>query len=301
MRVRLLGIAAGGGVPQWNCRCGNCRAARADSLPRATQCSLAVSPDGAQWYLVNAAPDVTDQLRRWPELHPPSGIRSTPVRGVILTDAELDHVLGLLHLREGEPWTLYATRPVAELLEQDLRVLPALRRYADVAVRVLRPDEPVSLGDGPSHMEMRLTETGRRLPRYADRTSREAAGAVVAVTLRDPATGRRLVYAPGVGALSRALFQACVDAEAVFFDGTFWTDDELRRLGVAAGGASEMGHVPVSGPEGSAEWLAKLPARVKRYVHINNTNPLLDPVSEERAAIRRLGLDVASEGWAVTL
>lgn len=301
MRVRLLGTAAGGGVPQWNCRCRNCRAARAGFLPRPAQCSLALSPDGAGWYLINATPDVTDQLARWPELHPSGGIRSTPIRGVILTDGELDHVLGLLHLREGEPWTLYATPAVAALLAQDLRLLPALQRYADVAVRILSPEEPVPLGDGRFGLEVRVTETGRRLPRYAASPQREAPGAVVAVTLSDPATGRHVVHAPGVGVLSDALFRQCAGAEVVFFDGTFWQDDELRQLGISADSASEMGHVPVSGPEGSAEWLAKLPARSKMYVHVNNTNPLLDPDSDARAAIRRLGLDVAVDGWAVTL
>ena len=122
MRVRLLGTAAGGGVPQWNCRCTNCLAARRSLIAPLAQCSLAFSPAGQEWYLVNATPDVTQQLARWEELHPQSGIRSTPIRGVILTDGELDHTLGLLHLREATGWTLYATSPVARMLEDDLHV-----------------------------------------------------------------------------------------------------------------------------------------------------------------------------------
>src|SRR5579864_3152136 len=126
MRVRLLGTAAGGGFPQWNCRCANCVAARQNRLTPLAQCSLAFSPSGRNWYLVNATPDVTQQFAQWSELHPQSGIRSSPVEGVILTDGELDHVLGLLHLREASRWTLYAAPPVAEMIENDLRLMPAL-------------------------------------------------------------------------------------------------------------------------------------------------------------------------------
>ena len=261
-----------------------------------SHCALAFSADGDGWYLINATPDVSGQVARWPELHPRSGMRSTPIRGIVLTDGELDHVLGLAHLREGVPWTLYATAPVAAMLEEDLRLLPALRRYTDVRLRVLSPENPERVGDGPSSVEMRLVETGRRLPRYRE-AGGVAGGAVVAVILTDTSSGKRAVYAPCVGRLSGDLRDRCGGAEVVFFDGTFWADDELIRLGMARETAREMGHVPVHGPEGSALWLSDAGARTMLYVHVNNTNPLLDPASPERAWIRDLGLDLAADGW----
>ncbi len=301
MRLRLLGTAAGGGLPQWNCACENCVAARRNLIPPLGQCSLAFSPAGQGWYLVNATPDVTHQLARWEELHPQSGIRSTPIRGVILTDGELDHTLGLLHLREASRWTLYATPPVARMLQDDLRLVPALRRYAEIGVHELSLDAPLYLGEASSRLEVRLVATGRHLPRYLGGTTGAPDGAVVGLILTDLSSGKRVVHAPCVGELSETLRDRLQGAEVIFFDGTFWSDDELRRLGIGTDTATDMGHIPVSGPEGSALWLSKLAAHTKLYVHLNNTNRLLDPASEERAWIRTLGLEVATDGWALTL
>lgn len=267
------------------------------------QSALAFSPDRTVWYLVNATPDVTHQLARWPELWPRgSSLRHGPVRGIVLTDGELDHVAGLLHLREGADWTLYATPPVVTILEEELRLLPALRRYGPVRVQPVSPQSVLVLGRPPKQVEVCLTPVGRHSPRYVGPSQPGSAeGAVVAVTLRNPSTGRRVVYAPAVDHLSDTLARCCEGADLVLFDGTFWTDDELAGLGVAPATATEMGHVPVSGSSGSAAWLAALPAETKLYVHVNNTNPLVDPHSQERAALRRLGLDVAAEGWTIDL
>jgi pyrroloquinoline quinone biosynthesis protein B len=301
MRLRLLGTAAGGGFPQWNCRCANCVAARENRLSPLAQCSLAFSPSGRTWYLVNATPDVTHQLARWSELHPQSGVRSTPLEGVILTDGELDHVLGLLHLREAARWTLYAAPAVAEMIEEELRLMPALRRYADVRVREIMPETPFYFEDGPSRIEARLVSTGRHRPRYLGRSAPGSPAVVGALLLTDIASGRRVAYAPCVGELTEALRDHLAGADVILFDGTFWSDDEMRRLGAGGQAATAMGHVPVGGAEGSASWLSKLSARTKLYVHINNTNPLLDQGSPERASIRALGLEVATDGWTATV
>src|SRR2546426_4185965 len=297
MRIRLLGTAAGGGLPQWNCRCANCEAARQHRISPMAHCSLAFSPDGSGWYLVNATPDVTQQLARWPELHPRAGIRSTPVRGVILTDGELDHILGLLHLREATRWTLYATPSIITMLEDGLRVLPALRRYADIDVRRLSWEDPLPLDEGGSRVTLRLVATGRHLPRYLGGGNEARDGAGAAIFLTDRSTGARVAYAPCVAELSEALRERLQHADVILFDGTFWSDDELSRLGIGTETATRMGHVPVSGPGGSAVWLSELSAREKLCVHINNTNPLLDPASAERAWVRGLGLEVAGDGW----
>jgi len=293
MRVRVLGTSAGGGLPQWNCACPNCRAAREGRLGPRLQCALAFCDADAGWYLVNATPDVTHQMSRWPELHPRRGVRQAPVRGVLLTDGELDHVLGLLHLRESTPWTLYATPSVLRLLREDLCLLPALERYNEVRARPL-----TASGMELPGVEVRIVETSRRRPRYA-RGGGE--GSVVALVLTDRTTGQSLVYAPGVAELSEPLRTVCVTASVVLFDGTFFTDDEPVRMGIASENARAMGHVPVSGRDGSACWLADLPTPYKLYVHLNNTNPLLDPDSQARAWIRELGLEVAEDGWEVVV
>jgi len=213
------------------------------------------------------------------------------VRGVLLTDGELDHVLGLLHLRESTPWTLYATPSVLRLLREDLCLLPALERYNEVRARPL-----TASGMELPGVEVRIVETSRRRPRYA-RGGGE--GSVVALVLTDRTTGQSLVYAPGVAELSEPLRTVCVTASVVLFDGTFFTDDEPVRMGIASENARAMGHVPVSGRDGSACWLADLPTPYKLYVHLNNTNPLLDPDSQARAWIRELGLEGAEDGGEV--
>lgn len=271
---------------------------RAGTLSPRLQAAAAFSPDGEAWYLINATPDLTTQLLQTPALHPKT-VRDTPVAGVILTDGELDHVLGLLHLREGAGWTLFATDSTAQLLGEALPALSILNRYvADTAVETLSLSEPRFFGEGASRVKMQVIETGTELPRYAGASDR--AGAVVAL-LFETAAGRQLAYAPGVSRLTRELFGALQQAEIILFDGTLYSDNELQTLGVGRATAADMGHVPMGGPEGTAVWLAQLPAPVKRYVHLNNTNPALLETSPARAELRELGLELADEPWEVEL
>lgn len=226
-------------------------------------------------------------------------MRDTPIKGVILTDGELDHVLGLLHLREGAGWTLYATDSTSELLLERFPALEILNAYvADTSVTPLRPGEPHVFGSGANAVTMDLLETGTELPRYAD--ADERAGAVVALVFTTK-SGKKLVYAPGVSKLTEALKTALQDADIILFDGTLYTDDELQTLHIGTATAADMGHVPMSGPDGTAAFLAHLPAPTKRYVHINNTNPALKETSAARAQLRELGLDLAEDGWEVEL
>lgn len=267
-------------------------------LPARLQASIAFSPDGEDWYLVNATPDVTTQMLRYPELHPKKGTRHTPVRGVLLTDAELDHTLGLLHLRERESWTLHAPGGVLACLRRGFDVLPSLQRYTSVQVQEVGPELSVSFG--AAGMSVRWLETGQEPPLYVGSTKAVAA-AVNALVLSDEASGKSLVYVPGVLALSDELDQACRQADAVLFDGTFWTGDELESVSGSPRNAFDMGHWPIGGDMGSAHYLATLPATFKRYVHINNTNPVLDPTSWQRQALREMGLDVAEDGEELNL
>lgn len=298
--LRILGTAAGGGFPQWNCRCRYCEASRRGLLPPRLQASAAVSPNGQDWYIINATPDITTQLARWPDLHPKEDIRHTPFNGVLLTDGELDHTLGLLHLREGAGWQLYGTSAVLEMLRVDFQVLPALARYADPEVLTISCNTPLIVGDEMTQIAVRWLETGRDSPRYTQ-GEQEAPGAVTALIFEDLTNGRRLAYAPGVGVITDELFDELSGVDALFFDGTFWSDDEFPKVGGTPRSAREMGHMPISGADGSAARLADLPAKVKRYIHINNTNPILDPLSEQRRQIRAYGLEVAEDGEEVEL
>lgn len=271
---------------------------RSGELAPRLQAAAAFSPDGSDWYLINATPDLTAQLFQTPALHP-KAVRDTPLAGVILTDGELDHVLGLLHLREGAGWTLYATDSTTQLLKGAFPALEILNRYvADTTVETLSLSEPRFFGEGNARVKLQVLETGTELPRYAG--AGERAGAVVAL-LFETAQGRQLVYAPGVSRLSRDLFRSLQRAEVILFDGTLYSDDELQATGTGSATAKDMGHVPMGGPEGTAVWLAQLGAPTKHYVHLNNTNPALVETSAARAELRELGLELASEPWEVEL
>ncbi|PNY80788.1 pyrroloquinoline quinone biosynthesis protein PqqB [Deinococcus koreensis] len=283
----LLGTAAGGGLPQWNCGCRNCARVRAGELPARTQSSAAFTPDGERWYLIDASPDVARQLLA---LGPPRG-RSTPLAGVLLTDAEFDHTLGLLQLREGSAWELHATPGVHALLEDQFPVRRLLSRYAQITPVSAPPGEPRLFGD----LEVTWVALDDHTPRY-HHGRRPEAGATSALRLRGPR--RTLVYAPSLSTLAGPVPELLASADVLLVDGTFYHPDELIRLGLGTGDAASMGHLPVVQ---SAPTLARLPAATKLYTHLNNTNPALDPASPERAWLRAQGLDLADDGWFVGL
>jgi pyrroloquinoline quinone biosynthesis protein B len=305
MQIILLGTAAGGAVPQWNCWCPTCRAARADPArvhPR-SQSSVAVSPDGVRWFLINASPDVRHQLTRLTS-HGPARedtVRHVPLEAVLLTDAELDHSLGIVLLREARRLAVYATDATARILEQDSRLLPTTRAFATVTVTPLPIGRAVSLLDrtgAASGLTAEAFVVAGDSPRFA---SEESPGHTVGLTIRDAATGGSVAYVPGCGALDDALASRLRAADAVLFDGTFWQDDELSALGISTVTAREMGHVPISGPGGSLAMMAALPARIRIYTHINNSNPILDERSAPRAAVNGAGVVVGDDGMTMTV
>jgi pyrroloquinoline quinone biosynthesis protein B len=308
MRVIVLGSAAGGGVPQWNCGCAPCTDARQRGARR-MQSSLAVSADGERWILLNASPDVGPQLAAHRALWPRGG-RDTPLCAVVLTDAEIDHTLGLVLLRENAArLPVYAPAGVIALLEDAWPLFPVLSSYAGVDARRLPDDgHSVALADhvgAPLGLSTGAVAVARRSPRFAAAQTGAARGSpdAVAVGLRlvDERTGGVLAYIPTAGAVDAAVRQVAHDADLLLFDGTFWSDDELRRAGVNAPTAREMGHVPVGGPGGSAELLPRLGAKRTLLIHVNNTNPLLHATGPERAALARTGIGVAEDGMAFEL
>jgi pyrroloquinoline quinone biosynthesis protein B len=302
VRVVLLGTAAGGGFPQWNCWCPTCRASRLDprrALPRTQSCA-AVSSDGERWFLLNASPDIHRQLACLPGPLP-SGIRHVPVEGIIATDAELDHTLGIVLLREARRLQLYATTEIRSILEADSRLLPVARAFAEVTVTDLPLDRrvPLTYPDGESAgITVQAFAVPAGPPRFA---SRNGAGHTVGLILEEEASGRSCAFVPGCGELEPSLLDRLGATDLLLFDGTFWSDDELRRLGIGQRTAREMDHIPVSGADGSLARLAGVTRPQKVYIHINNTNPMLLEGSPERRAVVAAGIEVGSDGMSFTV
>ncbi|MET7699648.1 pyrroloquinoline quinone biosynthesis protein PqqB [Streptomyces sp. NPDC005485] len=294
MRVALLGTAAGGGFPQWNCACALCAAARDGKLPARTQECVAVSGNARDWWLLNASPDIRTQLIAAPVLAPGPGPRDTPVRGVLLTDAEADHVMGLTILRGGADLTVYAPPAV-------LATLAPLRGMLDRYAPWVWAD---SLAEGGFVLSGGLVVTahpiGSKIPKYVSGAAEDTRW-VTAYRIEDLATGGVLVYAPCVARWTPALDGLLTTADCVLLDGTFYAADEMGGAVRAPAGQAAMGHLPVSGAQGSLAALARHP-RVRRiYTHLNNTNPLLDPDSEARARVTETGVEVLEDGAEVAL
>ncbi|HTQ58297.1 MAG TPA: pyrroloquinoline quinone biosynthesis protein PqqB [Bryobacteraceae bacterium] len=302
MLVSVLGASAGGGFPQWNCNCDQCRRLRQGRLkarPR-TQIQVAVSTGGRQWHLLGASPDLTRQIESDPCLHPRAGLRDSPIASVILPCAEVDQSLGLLLLREFQPFTVYATRSVRDVLARGNSMFGMLERVADqVRWREMVPGvecelepklriEPIPLPGGyPGYVP---AETLARC---------DPAEAVVGLSVEGG--GRRLLFLPGVAAIDDALLARIAACDLLLLDGTFWSDDEFARVQPGARPARAMGHLPISGPGGSLERLAGAHRPRKVYIHINNTNPILDEESAAYQEVTRAGWEVAWDGMRIEL
>ena len=293
----MLGSAAGGGFPQWNCRCPTCEAARAGAARPRTQSSLAIRGAEGPWFLANASPDLRQQLETL-GAEGVDGVRAAPVAGVLLTDAEIDHTAGLLLLRESSaPIRVYGSEQVRRALTDGYPVLRILEGYSGVEWQALEPGAALGL-DGSS-LEVESFGAGGDAPRYlaASGADVEATGLV----LRDRATGGVLTYVPGLARLDDDVLGRLAASDVVLVDGTFWRDDELARLGISDRTASDMGHVPLSGPDGTLAALARLDRPRAILVHINNTNPILLERSAERDEVLRAGVEVAEDGLEVDI
>jgi pyrroloquinoline quinone biosynthesis protein B len=291
--LRVLGSAAGGGSPQWNCGCPVCAAVRCRPGLARSQSSVAVSADHRRWFLINASPDVRAQIEAFPGLHPHEGNRTTPVEAVLLTDAELDHTLGLLLLREAEVLRLYATPAVHKTLCDGSGILRTLEHYCQVEWQAIVPGADVRLADGLSCGAFDVPTTKR--PRFGPDGDH---GRVVGYRLTDE-RGGTLVYLPGVQALTPAVRAEIEGCECLLIDGTCWRDDELVRHGLAGKTSREMGHLPIDGPDGSLAQLPSLGVGRTIFVHMNNTNPILLEDAPERRIVEDSGMEVAMDGLEV--
>jgi len=290
--VRVLGSAAGGGFPQWNCACPGCRAVRDGSRPcrSRTQSSVAVSADYKRWFLLNASPDIRAQIEAFPALHPRE-VRDSPLQAVLLTDAELDHTLGLLLLREGADLEVHATATAHETLRGGTSLLQTLGAYTNVEWRPVATGTEVSLADGLSYNAFSVPTNKR-----ARFETGEGEEGVVGYRITDGNTGRVLVYVPGAQDLTASVLANLEGCTCLLFDGTCWQDDEMIRLGIANKTSRDMGHLPISGEGGSLKQLGQLPIERKVYIHINNTNPILIENSPERRIVEEHGMEVAVDG-----
>lgn len=305
MRIKVLGSAAGGGFPQWNCGCPNCSRFRAGSLKGGarTQAQVAVSPSAETWYFLNASPDLRQQLLGDPEFAP-KGPRGTPIAGIILTSADTDCVLGLLHLREFQPLIIYATDSVRRVITEENSLFRTLERSSPpVRWERLSFDRPIALAGADAALCCRAISLEGDFPDYVStdlRSSLRKEEAVIALELSHG--DKKFLYAPGLPSLSECSKALFADSPVALLDGTFWTDNELQNVRGQGKSAREIGHIPLSRPDGLLEQLPS-PAEGQRriLIHLNNTNPVLDEESAAHGAVREAGWEIAYDGMEITL
>ena len=306
MQVKILGSAAGGAFPQWNCACTNCRAVRSGTFhgkPR-TQTQVAVTQDGGSWFLLGASPDLRAQIEATPELHPRDGVRQSPIAGVVLANADLDHVLGLLLLRELQPLRIHATASVRRILREDNSMFGMLQRMPNQTLWTdFESGKEFHLRNAQgedSGLRCQAWSLSAHYPAYvtADRQSQLAPSEASLGFIFDSPTGSRLAYMPAVPQLDDALLQQLDTCGVLLFDGTFWSDDELIRVQGSGQTARQMGHIPV---ESILVKLAGLRRPRKIFLHINNTNPMLNEASSEHRQVRDAGWETAEDGWQFDL
>jgi pyrroloquinoline quinone biosynthesis protein B len=281
IRIHILGSAAGGGLPQWNCACANCVAARTGKIAPQTQSGIAISGEAEKfrgWFLINASPDLARQIESMPQLQPHrESLRNTPIAGVLLTNPDIDHALGLLLLRQQKlPLVIYAADETRTALEW---IDSVLAKFSGIEWRKITA-EFQSLSDSIGFRTIKLPRS-------------------VAFQFRDDTSGATALFAPSVGELTGELRDAIHTSDVVLFDGTFWSDDELAAVRPGARSAREMNHLPVR--DGSLDFLRQSPARRKIYTHINNTNPILMPGTRERAQVEQAGIEIARDGLEIVL
>ena len=303
MHVQILGSAAGGGFPQWNCNCRNCDGLRRGTLnaKARTQSSIALSDDGVNWILCNASPDIRTQLEQTPVLQPARAVRDTAVRAIVLMDSQIDHVTGLLTLREGCPHEVWCTDMVHEDLQTGFPLFPMLSHWnGGLQPRRIGLGEPFRIPACPT-LEFLPIPLRSAAPPYSPHRNDPHPGDNIGLLVRDTNTGGVLFYAPGLGQPDDGLLATMRDADCLLVDGTLWRDDEMAFAGVGDKLGSEMGHLQQSGPGGMIELLDAQPASRKVLIHINNTNPILDEDSAERAELVAHGIEVAHDGMQIVL
>jgi len=302
MQIRVLGSAAGGGFPQWNCNCLNCSGLRQGTIKAQarTQSSIIVGNGSADWALINASPDILTQIKNTPMLQPARQVRDSGIAAVVLMDAQVDHVTGLMMLRErNSPLPIYATRQVFDDLTTGLPLVKTLAHYCTVEQHVIEPDLEQFAMTQLNGLIFKPIPLSSKAPPYSPHRHDPHPGDNIGLLITEVATDRSVFYAPGLGVIEPQVEQAMQQADVLLVDGTFWTDDEMIRLGLSSKRAIDMGHLAQSGPDGMITALSRLPDKRRILIHINNTNPILREDSAEALQLQQLGIEVAYDGMHI--
>ncbi|MCX8048200.1 MAG: pyrroloquinoline quinone biosynthesis protein PqqB [Methylohalobius sp.] len=304
MQILVLGSGAGGGFPQWNCNCDNCLRLRHGEIratPR-TQSSIAISADSTDWVLFNASPDIRLQLEANPQLRSEHGVRASSIRAIVLIDAQIDHTAGLLFLREcAQPLHIYCTEPVYQDLTSGFPILNMLEHYCGVVHHPIPVDGQTFTISDFKDLRFISHALKSKAPPYSPHRYDPHPGDNIGVMIEQVSTGKRLYYAPGLGEIEPHVLQAMLEADCILVDGTFWSEDEMAKVG-SPKKAREIGHLPQSGPGGMIEVLSQLPKQTRKIlIHINNTNPILDEDSPQRQTLTEAGIEVAYDGMEIIL
>jgi pyrroloquinoline quinone biosynthesis protein B len=309
VHIEILGSAAGGGFPQWNCNCRNCQSLRAGTFrgKARTQTQVAVTDDAQHWFLLNASPDLRLQIEGLPLLHPRRGQRDSPISGVVLTSGDIDQVAGLLSLRELQPFRIFCTPSLCRILQEDNSVFAMLNRMPNqVSWQEITPGRSFSLLDAAgsdSGIKCEAFSLATRYPAYvsAQRSAALSPEEALLGLVLESSSGKKLAYMPAVPAVDEPLLRRLESVDLLLFDGTFWSDDELIRVQGSGATARHMGHVPLSGADGSLRKLAGLRHPRKVFIHMNNTNPMLDESGPQYREVRDAGWEIAEDGWNLEL
>lgn len=303
MYIYVLGSAAGGGFPQWNCNCPNCHGVRTGTIqakPR-TQSSIAVSENGIDWVLLNASPDIRQQLFEFKAAQPARKLRDTGITSVILMDSQLDHTTGLLTLREGCPMNVWCTEMVHQDLTSGFPVFNMLKHWnGGLQYHEINPKQAFKI-DGFENLEFLPLIIKSAAPPYSPHRNDPHDGDNIALIIKDHKTQKQLFYAPGLGKIDDQIMQIMQSSDCVMIDGTLWTDDEMQQTGVGTKTGREMGHLYISGEGGSLSYLNQLSTPKKVLIHINNTNPILNENSSQFAELKANGVEVAYDGMQIEL
>lgn len=299
MFVHVLGAAAGGGFPQWNCNCPNCQGLRNKTIKATarTQSSIAVSANGEDWVVFNTSPDILAQLASFPALQPSRAVRDTGIKAIVYMDSQIDHTTGLLMLREGCPHQVYCTDPVYQDLTTGFPIFSLLKHWNGGIERHGIPLKGESFAiAGIEGLSFTAVPVEGKAPPYSPHRHEAHRGDNIGVAITDTRSGKQLFYAPGLGQISDTTRKAMHQADCVMVDGTFWQEDEMAVVGMGERKAADMGHLPQSGAGGMLEVLQELPKARKILIHINNTNPILNEESEQRSIVEKQGVEVAYDG-----
>jgi pyrroloquinoline quinone biosynthesis protein B len=304
MHIHVLGSGAGGGFPQWNCNCENCKGVRAGTIKASTrtQSSIAVSADGINWILFNASPDIKKQLDDFPAFQPARLVRDTAISAIVITDAQIDHVTGLLTLREhNKPWEIYCTDAVKDDLTTGFPVFNILGYFRGINHHEIATDQSIFTIPTAAGIEFTAVPLLSNAPPYSPRRDKPVPGDNIGMHIKDTRTGKSLFYAPGLGVAEPHVLEYMRNADCILVDGTVWTDDEMSKEGISNKRASEMGHLDQSSDGGIMSILNAMQKPRKILIHINNTNPILNEDSSQRATLNKAGIEVAYDGMDIIL